>query len=158
MLDGLQPNVFRKVRPAALPYVVYGIVHGLPFFWACDCGNRAVYLECRTDISGTQIATEADLLLKACGERCPSREHELSAPAEVLLCCAVQSASLVEAGPRVRFLCSEYQARFIPEKYCNSHFATPWAAADLGARIASATKLCDELILVQRDEAVSISE
>lgn len=58
----------------------------------------------------------------------------------------------------MRFICSEYQARFIPDRYKTSHFATPWAAANLGARIASVAKLCDELILVQRDEAVSISE
>ena len=58
----------------------------------------------------------------------------------------------------MRFVCSEYQLRFVPEKYRNAHFTTPWTAADLNVRIASAAKLCDELILVQRDEAVSISE
>ena len=71
VLAGLQPNVFRKVRPPELPYVVYGVVHELPFFWACDCGPKIVYLEYRTDVSGTQIATETDLRLKNCGERCP---------------------------------------------------------------------------------------
>ena len=36
VLAELQPNVFRKIRPPELPYVVYGIVHELPFFWTCD--------------------------------------------------------------------------------------------------------------------------
>ena len=92
-LSWLQPNVFRKIRPPELPYVVYGVVHELPFFWACDCGPRVVYLECRTDLLGTQIATETDLRLRDCGEHCPWAENALSAPAELLLCCAVQSAS-----------------------------------------------------------------